>query len=134
MTRITSPIRPLNKYGMPDDIAQDHGWVHSNIQMYGSRLPEIVSAFATDDPFNALGYDEDDVTISIAKWYTRPCKTDNSYLVSWESYKQPPRQFCTYLASTYDLNIKMEYTLDTKPLMPKEYFNWHKPIPQHHII
>ena len=127
------PIRPRNKYGAPEDITTEHGWVHSNLLLYGTRLPEISLAFQTDDPFSTLNYKEDSVTQSIAKWYARPCKLDNSYLVSWESYLQPPREFCMHLASTYDLHIMMEYTQAVKPHMPREYFNWHKQVPTYHL-
>jgi hypothetical protein len=129
MSRLITPLRPLNKYGAPEDIATDHGWVHSNLQIFGARVPEIVQAFKTDDPFTALGYREEDTTRSIAKWYARPCKLDDSYLISWESYLHPPREFCNHLATNFNLNIRMEYTQNIKPLMLKEYFNWHKPIP-----
>jgi hypothetical protein len=134
MPRVSTPLRPLNKYGVPDDVATDHGWVHSNIQIFGDQIPDIAKAFKTDNPFDALGYTEEDTTRSIAKWYARPSKLDNSYLVSWESYLQPPREFCKYLAETYSLNLKMEYTQAVKPEMLKEYFNWHKPIPTYHLI
>ena len=131
--RQSHPVRPLNKYGAPEDLTTDHGWVHSNIQVYGDKIPVLVQAFNTDNPFDALGFTEDDVTRSIAKWSARPCKIDNSYLISWESYLQPPRNFCAYLADKYGLHLMMEYTQPVKPRMPREYFNWHKPIPTYHL-
>lgn len=131
--RISYPIRARNKYGAPDDVTTDHGWVHSNLQIFGTRLPEVAQAFKTDNPFNALNYEEDDVTRSIEKWYARPCKLDNSYLISWESYMHPPVDFCNHLADNYGLHVMMEHTLSSKPLMPRQYFNWHKPIPTYHL-
>ena len=128
MPRIIKPLRQLNKYGVPEDIAEDHGWVHSNLQLYGSRIPDVASAFKTDNPFNALGFQEDDTTTSIAKWHARPCQVDDSYLISWESYLQPPYQFCDYLGNTLGLNVMCEYTDPIKPKMHKYYVNWHKPI------
>jgi hypothetical protein len=134
MTRVSYPIRPLNKYGAPEDVATDHGWVHSNLQIFGTRIPEIVQAFKTDDPFTALGYEEEAITRSIAKWYARPCKIEDSFLISWESHSKPPSEFCNFLATKYNLNIRMEYTQSFKPLMLKEHFNWHKPIPTYQHI
>jgi len=127
------PIRPRNKYGAPEDVAEDHGWTHNNLQIYGTRLSEIHDAFLTDDPFTALGYQEEDITRSIATWYARPCETDDSYLISWESHMEPPRAFCRYLADTYGVHVMMEYSQRIKPRMPREYFNWHKPIPTYHL-
>lgn len=127
------PVRPRNKYGAPDDVTTDHGWIHSNLQIFGSRLPEVAQAFKTDNPFNALNFKEDDVTQSIAKWDARPCKLDDSYLVSWESYLHPPTAFCEHLAQSFNLHVMMEHTLPNKPYMPRQYFNWNKPIPQHHL-
>lgn len=127
------PVRPRNKYGAPEDIATDHGWVHSNIQLYGGKIADVMAAFKTDDPFTALGFKEDAVTISIAKWHARPCQVDDSYLISWESYLSAPFSFCEHLANTFDLHVMMEHTLPTKPRMPRHYFNWHKPIPTYHL-
>lgn len=126
------PVRPRNKYGAPEDVTTDHGWVHSNIQLYGGRIAEVAAAFKGTDPFASLGYKEDAVTISIAKWHARQCQVDDSYLISWESYKQPPSAFCEHLSTQYNLHVMMEHTLPNKPYMPRQYFNWNKPIPQHY--
>lgn len=126
--RQPNPVRPRNHYGAPEDITTDHGWVHSNIQVYGAKVPEVSMAFQTDDPFRALGFTEDSVTTSIAKWHARPCQVDDSYLISWESYQHPPYKFCDYLGNGMNLNVMCEYTDPVKPKMHKYYVNWHKPI------
>lgn len=123
------PVRPRNKYGAPEDVTTDHGWVHSNIQLYGTRTADVATAFKTDDPFKALGFTEDAVTTSIAKWHARPCQVDDSYLISWESYQHPPYKFCDYLANDMNLHVMCEYTQPVSPKMLKYYVNWHKQIP-----
>jgi len=132
--RSPHPVRPRNKYGGAEDLTTDHGWVHSNIKMYGEKVHEVSMAFQTDDPFKALGYKEDAVTTSIAKWHARPCQVDDSYLISWESYTQPPYAFCDYLGTELKLNVRCEYTDPVKPKMHTYYVNWHKAIPTYHII
>ena len=72
MARESFPKRQYNSRGGPVDIAT-HKWVHQNLRLYGTAMAVIAEAFATDDPFTALGYTEDQQTRSIAKWYARPC-------------------------------------------------------------
>lgn len=128
------PVRPRNKYGAPEDVTTDHGWVHSNIQLYGGKIADVMAAFKTDDPFTALGFKEDAVTISIAKWHARPCQVDDSYLISWESYLAPPIKFCEFLGTELGLSVRCEYTQSANPKMLKHYTNWHKPIPVYETL
>lgn len=134
MQRIPHPVRPRNIYGAPDDLTTDHGWVHSNIQLYGSRIPDVAKAFSTDNPFQSLGYKEDSTTTSIAKWHARQCQVDDSYLISWESYQHPPYKFCDFLGTDLGLNVRCEYTDPVKPKMHKYYVNWHKVIPNYDTL
>jgi hypothetical protein len=126
--RVPYPIRPRNKYGGAEDLTTDHGWTHCNLQIYGDKVHEISMAFQSDDPFKALGYTEDATTRSIEKWYARPCKNDDSYLISFEVLGFPPIDFLNYLYESYGLSIKCEYTDPVKPKMHKHYVNWTKPI------
>ena len=80
MARVPFPIRERNWLGGPVDI-KNPNWAHQNLRIYGDAISKVASAFATDDPFTALGYAEDQFTRSIEKWFARPCQVDNSYLI-----------------------------------------------------
>ena len=54
MARAPFPIRERNWLGGPVDI-KTHEWVHQNLQLYGDAIQKVAAAFATDDPFAALG-------------------------------------------------------------------------------
>jgi len=109
MARVPFPVRERNWLGGPVDI-KDPKWVHQNLQIYGAVIPTLAAAFATDDPFAVLGYIEDDVTRSVEKWSARPCKVDDSYLISFESHGAPAIAFTDFLGTKYGLEMICEYT------------------------
>ena len=88
MARTPFPIRERNWLGGPVDVMNPK-WVHQNLQLCGQAIPTIAAAFATNDPFAALGYEEDKFTHSIEKWFARPCQIDDSYLISYETFLEP---------------------------------------------
>jgi hypothetical protein len=67
MARTPFPIRERNWLGGPVDV-KNPTWVHQNLQIYSDAIPKIAAAFATKDPFAALGDAEDQFTRSIEKW------------------------------------------------------------------
>ena len=89
------------------------------------------AAFATDDPFTALGYPEDQFTRSIEKWAARPCQVDDSYLISYETFLEPATDFCDFLASQYGLQVRCEYILPFKIRAKYHYANWKKRVVQY---
>ena len=95
------------------------------------RKEGIAEAFATDDPFTALGYTEDEQTRSIAKWYARPCRVDNSYLISYESHGGAALAFAQFLADQFKLEVECDYTAPVGMKSGKFYANWSRPIYQY---
>lgn len=130
MARVPFPIRERNWLGGPVDI-KDPKWVHQNLQVYGDAIPKVAAAFATDDPFTALGYAEDQFTRSIEKWSARPCQVDESYLISYETFMEPATAFCDFLASVYGLQVRCEYILPFKIRARYHYANWKKAVKQY---
>ncbi|MGA1254188.1 MAG: hypothetical protein ACO3WN_10225 [Burkholderiaceae bacterium] len=127
MARTPFPIRERNRLGGPVDI-KNPKWVHQNLQIYGEAIPTIAAAFATDDPFTALGYPEDPFTRSIEKWAARPCQVDDSYLISYETYLEPAKAFCDFLADQYGLQVRCDYTMPGRVRAQRHYANWKKDI------
>ena len=130
MARESFPKRQYNSRGGPVDIA-NHKWVHQNLRLYGTAMAVIAEAFATDDPFTALGYTEDQQTRSIAKWYARPCRVDNSYLISYESHGGAALAFAQFLADQFELEVECDYTAPVGMKSGKFYANWSRPIYQY---
>ena len=127
MARTPFPIRERNWLGGPVDI-KDPKWVHQNLQLYGQAIALVARAFATDDPFSVLGYPEDAFTKSIEKWFARPCQVDDSYLISYETFKEPATAFCDFLASAYGLEVRCEYILPFNIRARYHYANWKKAV------
>ena len=125
MARTPFPIRERNWLGGPVDV-KNPKWVHQNLQIYGEEIPTIAAAFGTDDPFAALGYQEDPFTRSIEKWAARPCQVDDSYLISYETFLEPATDFCDFLANQYGLQVRCEYILPFKIRAKYHYANWKK--------
>jgi hypothetical protein len=125
MARVPFLIRERNWLGGPVDI-KDPKWVHQNLQIYGDAISRVAEAFATNDPFMALGYAEDQFTKSIEKWSARPCQVDESYLISYETFMAPATDFCDFLASVYELQVRCEYILPFKIRARYHYANWNK--------
>ena len=130
MARESFPKRQYNSRGGPVDIA-NHKWVHQNLRLYGTAMAVIAEAFATDDPFTALGYTEDEQTRSIAKWYARPCQVDDSYLISYESHGGAALAFAQFLADQFKLEVECDYTAPVGMKSGKFYANWSRPIYQY---
>ena len=130
MARVPFPVRERNWLGGPVDI-KDPKWVRQNLQIYGEAIPTIAAAFATDDPFAALGFVEDEYTRSIEKWSARPCQVDDSYLISYETFIQPATAFCDFLASAHGLQVRCEYILPFKIRARYYYVNWKKAVKQY---
>jgi hypothetical protein len=127
MARTPFPIRERNWLGGPVDI-KNPKWLHQNLQVYGEAIPLIAAAFATDDPFAALGYSEDPFTRSIEKWSARPCKVDESYLISFESHEAPAIAFVDFLAAKFGLEVMCEYTGTSEHKSGVHYANWKRRI------
>lgn len=127
MARTPFPIRERNWLGGPVDI-KSHKWVHQNLRIYGAAIPTIAAAFATQDPFKILGYVEDDVTRSIEKWSARPCKVDESYLISFESHAAAAIAFVDFLAAKYALEVCCEYSAPVGLRSGVHYANWKRRI------
>jgi len=125
MARTPFPIRERNWLGGPADV-KNPKWVHQNLQLYGQTIATIAAAFATNDPFAALGYQEDEFTHSIEKWFARPCQIDDSYLISYETFLVPATTFCDFLATHYLLQVRCEYMLPFKIQARYHYANWNK--------
>lgn len=133
MARIPYPIRERNWLGGPIDI-KNPKWVHQNLQIYGAEIPALRSAFVTEDPFAALGYEEDEQTRSIEKWSARPCQVDDSYLISYETYRAPALAFVDFLAAKLGLEIKCEYFAPVGLKSGTHYANWRKPRPRYDAL
>ena len=123
MARAPFPIRERNWLGGPVDVKNPQ-WVHQNLQIYGEAIPKVAAAFATDDPFAALGFVEDEYTRSIEKWSARLCQVNDSYLISYETFMEPATTFCDFLASSYGLQVRCEYILPFKDPGAYQYANW----------
>lgn len=130
MARVPFPIRERNWLGGPVDI-KNPNWAHQNLRIYGDAISKVASAFATDDPFTALGYAEDQFTRSIERWSARPCQVDHSYLISYETFIEPAKAFCDFLASVYELQVRCEYILPFKIRPRYHYVNWKKVVKQY---
>jgi hypothetical protein len=125
MARTPFPIRERNWLGGPVDV-KNSKWVHQNLHIYGAGIPTIAAAFATDDPFDMLGYVEDDVTKSIEKWSARPCRVDDSYLISFESFAAAAVAFVDFLALEYELEVCCEYSAPVGLRSGVHYANWRR--------
>lgn len=127
MTRESFPKRQYNERGGPVDIA-NHKWVHQNLRLYGTATAIVADAFATDDPFTVLGYEEDEQTRSVAKWYARQCQVDTSYLISFESHGGAALAFAQYLSDQFGLEVECDYTAPVGMKSGKFYANWSRPV------